>query len=113
MACHAYINVSEKPESEPTCETCLSRSPVLACGAARPCKQSCFLTSSHIASTLPCKVPMACHAYIHLNGKPESEPTCETRLPRGPGLACGAAGACKQSPSLTLCHMPALLGAKL
>ena len=43
------------------------------------------------------------------NGKPESEPTCETRLPRGPGLACGAAGPCKHSQCLTLCLMPSLL----
>ena len=25
------------------------------------------------------------------------QPTCETRLPGSPGLACGAAGPCKQS----------------
>ena len=50
---------------------------------------------------------------ILLNGMPESRPTCETRLPRGPGLACGAARPCKQFKSLTLCHMPALLSANL
>ena len=113
MVCHAYIHVSEKPEPGRTCETCLSRSPVLACGAARPCKQSFLLTSSHLASTLQCKVPMACHASIHLNGKPESEPTGETRLPRSPSLARKTACPCKQSQCLTLCQMPALLGGKL
>ena len=39
--------------------------------------------------------------------------TCETRLPRSPGLACGAARPCRQSQCLTLCQMPVLLNAKL
>ena len=34
---------------------------------------------------------------MHPNAKPDSEPTCETRLPGSPGLACGAARPCKQS----------------
>ena len=87
-ACHACIHLDEKPESGPTCETCLPSFPVLACGAACPCKQSQFLTSSDIASTLLCNLPMACHAYMHPDGKPESDPTCETCLPESPGLAC-------------------------
>ena len=65
-------------------------------------------------SIFQCKALMICHACIDIcSGKPESEPTCETRLPGGPGLACGAAGPCKQSQCLTLCHIPPLLSAKL
>ena len=60
-----------------------------------------------------CDALRACHACMHLNGKPESTPTCETRLPRSPSLASGAARPCTQSQCLTLCHMPALLCAKL
>ena len=69
----------------------------------------------HIVSySLSClwKALMNCHACIHLQEKPEPEPTCETRLPRGPGLACGAAGPCKHSQSLRLCHIPSLLCGK-
>ena len=50
---------------------------------------TCLLSSAESTENLPCG--------IHLNRTPESEPTCETRLPRSPGLACGAAGPCKQS----------------
>ena len=32
--------------------------------------------------------------------------------PEGPGLACGAAGPCKQSQSIVLCHIPSLLCGK-
>ena len=60
-----------------------------------------------------CNALIACHACIHHMGKPWSQPTCETRQPRGPGLACGAACPCKQSQCLTLYQMPSLLGAKL
>ena len=45
---------------------------------------------------------------MHLNKKTDFEPTCETRLPRSPGLPCGAAGPCKHSQFLTLCHMPSM-----
>ena len=55
-----------------------------------------------------CSALMICHACIRWYGLPGSEPTCETRLPRSPGLACGAARPCKQSPSLTMCHTPSL-----
>ena len=58
------------------------------------------------------KALMPCHACMHLQEKPEPEPTCETRLPRSPGLACGAACPCKQSQSLRLCHIPSLLCGK-
>ena len=54
-----------------------------------------------------------CHACMYWYGKPESQPTCEPRLPRGPGLACGAARPYKQSQCLTYCQIPALLCAKL
>ena len=107
MNCHACIHLHGKPESEPTCETRLPRSPGLACGAAGPCKQSPSLTLCHMPLLFSVESPdsLAMLACI-LNKKTESEPTCETRLPRSPGLACGAAGPCKQSQCLTLCHMP-------
>ena len=93
-----------KPDSEPTCETRLPRSPGLACGAAGPCKQSPCLTLCHMP-VLPLQSPdIACQACIDISmERQRSEPTCETRLPRGPGLACGAARPCKQSQCLTLC----------
>ena len=71
--------------------------------------------SLHWLTGIPflCNALTACHACMHLNGKPESEPTCETHLPRGPGLACGAACPCKQSQCLTLSSMPPLLKAAL
>ena len=72
--------------------------------------------SSNFVTCLPFSVQISdnllCYN-IHLNGMPESRPTCETRLPRSPGLACGAARPCKQSQNLTLCHTPALLSANL
>ena len=76
--------------------------------------------SSHSPSHLPSCLPFSrqssdnllCYN-IHLKWMPESHPTCETRLPSGPGLACGAARPCKQSQNLKLCHMPALLSAIL
>ena len=67
---------------------------------------------SHASPSL-CKALIAIHAGIQLNGMPESDPTCETRLPRSPGLASGAACPCKQLLFLTLRHMPPLLCAKL
>ena len=51
---------------------------------------------SHPFSSL-WKALTPCHACILLNRKTDFEPTCETRLPRSPGLACGAACPCKQS----------------
>ena len=63
---------------------------------------------SHASPSL-CKALIANHASIQLNGTPESDPTCETRLPGSPRLACGAACPCKQSQVLTLCHKPPLL----
>ena len=65
----------------------------------------CLLFSVESTEALPC--------LVHLNKKTDFEPTCETRLPRSPGLACGAARPCKQSQCLTLCQMPVLLNAKL
>ena len=50
---------------------------------------------------------------MHPYDKLESKPTCETGLPRSPGLARGAARPCRQSQCLTLCQMPVLLNAKL
>ena len=102
-----HTSCSEKPESEPTCETRLPRSPGLALWSRWPLQA---VTMPHIvshASPSQCKALIICHVNIHSAVEcPESEPTCETRLPRSPGLACGAAGPCKQSPCLTLCHMP-------
>ena len=70
-------------------------------------------TVSH-ACPSQCNPLTICSAFkIHLNGMPESRPTCETRLPRSPGLACGAARPCKQSQNLTSSLMPALLSANL
>ena len=70
--------------------------------------------ASHCVRCLSqCKALNICHDCIHPNSKLESTPTCETRLPRSPRLACGAAGPCKHSQRLTLCHMHHLLCAKL
>ena len=102
---------SGMPDSEPTCETRLPRSPGLACGAACPCKQSQVLTLCHKPPLLR-KALIICHACIHPNGTPETAPTCETRLPGSPCLACGAACPCKHSQCLTLGHMPPLLCTK-
>ena len=106
--------IMEPPESEPTCETRLPGSPGLACGAACPCKQSQCLTLCHMPPFLQCKalIALAMPAFI-LMARQSLQPTCETRLPRSPGLACGAACPCKHSQCLTLCHMPPLLSAKL
>ena len=109
--CHDCIHPNSKLESTPTCETRLPRSPRLACGAACPCKQSQGITLCHIPPLLR-KTLIICHACIHPNGTPETAPTCETRLPGSPRLACGAACPCKHSQRLTLGHMPPLLCAK-
>ena len=66
---------------------------------------------SHASSSLR-KALIAHHACIHLNRMPDSDPTCETRLPGSPGLACGAACPCKHSQCRTLCHTPPLLCGK-
>ena len=63
-----------------------------------------LLLSVEGTEALPC--------LVHLNKKTDCEPTCETRLPRSPGLPCGAAGPCKQSQFLILCHIPSLLCGK-
>ena len=113
IARHACMHPYDKLESKPTCETGLPRSPGLACGAARPCRQSQCLSLCQMPVLLNAKALTICHVNRHLSGTPESQPTSETRLPRGPGLACGAARPCRQSQCLTLCQMPALLNAKL
>ena len=68
--------------------------------------------STHGVSKLSFSMQALCHVNRHLSGSPESRLTCETRLPRSPGLACGAARPCRQSQCLTLCQMPVLLNAK-
>ena len=61
--------------------------------------------NSHTVSHTPpslWKALRAPDARMHHTEKSESQPTCEARLPRSPGLAGGAARPCKQSPPLTL-----------
>ena len=105
IICHACIHPNGTPETAPTCETRLPGSPGLASGAACPCKQSQVLTLCHKPPLLR-KALIICHACIHPNGTPETAPTCETRLPGSPCLACGAACPCKQSQGITQSHMP-------
>ena len=50
-----------------------------------------FSVQSSDSSAMQCIHPVECQSL---------EPTCETRLPRSPGLSCRAACPCKQSP----CH---------
>ena len=88
--CHVNRRLIEPPESQPTCETRLPRSPGLACGAARPCKHSQCLTLCHMPPPSLHKALIARHACMHPYDKLESKPTCETGLPRSPGLARGA-----------------------
>ena len=81
---------AQKPRSGPW-----SRSPLQA------------VTVSHLVSDAcpsQCKALTICHVNRHLSGSPESRLTCETRLPRSPGLACGAARSpCKHSHSASPC----------
>ena len=56
IAHHACIHPDGTPETAPTCEARPSRSPGLASGAARPCKQSQCLTLCHMPPLL-CATP--------------------------------------------------------
>ena len=100
--CHVNRRLIEPPESQPTCETRLPRSPGLACGAARPCKHSQCLTLCHMPPPSLHKALIARHACMHPYDMLESKPTCETGLPKKP-----RSGLWSRSPlqALTVSHL--------
>ena len=114
IICHSTTYISNECQSlDPPVRPVCPEAPVWPVEPLAPASSS---KASHCVTCLPFLVQISDSLLcfnIHLNGMPESRPTCETRLPRSPGLACGAARPCKQSQNLTLCHMPALLSANL
>ena len=98
------IDVSlNRQESQPTCETRLPRSPGLACGAARPCKQPPSLTLCHMPPPSLHKALIARHACMHPYDKLESKPTCEDRSAQKP--RSGARGAARSLQAVTVSHL--------
>ena len=88
--------IKSQPLNPPVRPVC-PEAPVWPVEPLAPESRHNSLVLCHVPSHPLWKALTPCHACIHLDGKPELDSTCETRLPRGPGLACGAAGPCKQA----------------